>query len=371
MSKNYGSSATTASTSPSAVISCGIYARYSSDKQRKASIEDQIRNCRTLAESKGWLVLDTHIYVDEDRTGQTLKGRDGFQAMMDASKKNEFQYIVVDDVSRFSRRKADLFETLDILTLRKVYVFFVEDGLDSKQPWFEEAFSSKAQQASQFSKGLAAKVKRGREGRFLAGYNPGGGCYGYRNVPHEDFTRKGEYGRPAVVGVYQVVVPEHAAIVRRIFEAFAAGMSLRQIAKMLNDEHIPPSQLARKRDTASWCKSAIQTILRNKRYIGKVSWGTTIQEMDPETGNFVRSDVPESEWLLKDRPDLCIVTDELWGPRPETIHPYNSGLGSSAFGRADTHRTKPEVLVRRTSTLRELRRQLGAGRHEAATLRVR
>ncbi len=31
-----------------------IYARYSSQNQREASIEDQVRLCRKLVESRGW-----------------------------------------------------------------------------------------------------------------------------------------------------------------------------------------------------------------------------------------------------------------------------------------------------------------------------
>jgi len=35
-----------------------IYARYSSDNQRDASIEDQIAVCRRYAERQGWTVVD-------------------------------------------------------------------------------------------------------------------------------------------------------------------------------------------------------------------------------------------------------------------------------------------------------------------------
>ena len=31
-----------------------VYARYSTDAQREASIEDQVRLCRELAERQGW-----------------------------------------------------------------------------------------------------------------------------------------------------------------------------------------------------------------------------------------------------------------------------------------------------------------------------
>ena len=49
----------------------------------------------------------------------------------------------------------------------------------------------------QFLVGLSEKVHRGQEGRILRGQVAGGRCYGYRNVPIEDFTRTREYGRPA------------------------------------------------------------------------------------------------------------------------------------------------------------------------------
>ena len=36
-----------------------LYARYSSDNQREASITDQIRICRAFAEREGWTIADT------------------------------------------------------------------------------------------------------------------------------------------------------------------------------------------------------------------------------------------------------------------------------------------------------------------------
>jgi len=35
-----------------------LYARYSSDNQRDASITDQIRICRAFAEREGWTIAD-------------------------------------------------------------------------------------------------------------------------------------------------------------------------------------------------------------------------------------------------------------------------------------------------------------------------
>ena len=44
-----------------------IYARYSTDAQREASIEDQVRLCRELAERAGWEVVE--VYADHALSG--------------------------------------------------------------------------------------------------------------------------------------------------------------------------------------------------------------------------------------------------------------------------------------------------------------
>ena len=44
-----------------------IYARYSSDNQRDASIEDQLRICRVRAEREGWIV--TEEFADHAMSG--------------------------------------------------------------------------------------------------------------------------------------------------------------------------------------------------------------------------------------------------------------------------------------------------------------
>ncbi|BCH23283.1 hypothetical protein MesoLjLb_30680 [Mesorhizobium sp. L-8-3] len=47
-----------------------LYARYSSDNQREASIEDQLRQCRERAAREGWTVVET--YSDRAISGASL-----------------------------------------------------------------------------------------------------------------------------------------------------------------------------------------------------------------------------------------------------------------------------------------------------------
>ena len=47
-----------------------IYARYSSENQREASIEDQFRICREFARKQGWIIAGE--YSDHAISGATL-----------------------------------------------------------------------------------------------------------------------------------------------------------------------------------------------------------------------------------------------------------------------------------------------------------
>jgi DNA invertase Pin-like site-specific DNA recombinase len=51
-----------------------IFARYSSDQQRDASIEDQLRVCRTYAERAGWTIAGE--YADHALSGATTNRPD-------------------------------------------------------------------------------------------------------------------------------------------------------------------------------------------------------------------------------------------------------------------------------------------------------
>ena len=57
-----------------------LYARYSSDNQREASIEDQFRICREQAKREKWKVVGT--YKDASISGASLILRPGIQMLL-------------------------------------------------------------------------------------------------------------------------------------------------------------------------------------------------------------------------------------------------------------------------------------------------
>ena len=142
--------------------------------------------------------------------------------------------------------------------------------------------------------------------------HPGGRCYGYTNVPIEDPSRQGKYGRPAVSGVSLEINAEEAAVLRRIFQMYASGSSLAGIAKTLNAEGILAPQPGRNRPLRAWGPSSIREILRNERYRGVNVWNRTAKHRNPETGRKVSRRRPKSEWVRVAVPEWRIISEELW-----------------------------------------------------------
>ncbi len=77
-----------------------LYARFSTDLQRAASIEDQLRNCRKRAELEGWKIVAT--FADAAMSGSDAN-RPQYRAMMEAAARREFDVLIVDDLSRLTR----------------------------------------------------------------------------------------------------------------------------------------------------------------------------------------------------------------------------------------------------------------------------
>ena len=74
------------------MIRAAIYARYSSDLQSEASIDDQVRLCRERAERDGMVVSD--VFTDFAISGGNLSNRPGMLSLLDAAKRGTFDMVI-------------------------------------------------------------------------------------------------------------------------------------------------------------------------------------------------------------------------------------------------------------------------------------
>jgi site-specific DNA recombinase len=212
-------------------------------------------------------------------------------------------------------------------------VIFVAQGIDTSSEQAELLVATHGIVDSLYLKDLAKRTFRGVEQRALEGVHTGGRVFGYRRVPIESATQRDSHGRPVIDGVKLEVEPAEAATVRRIFERYAAGDSMKRITLDLNDAGIASPQPQKGRISRSWCRASIQHILHNERYRGVVNWGKTVKVQSQETGKRIYRRKPESEWRRTEIPEQRIVSEHLWNEVRERLRVIHTLYGAEGSAR--------------------------------------
>jgi site-specific DNA recombinase len=276
-----------------------LYARYSSDNQSVTSIDDQFRICREHATREKWKIVGT--YHDAAISGASVILRPGVQALLQDAQRGVFDTVLAEALDRVSRDQADVATLFKHLRFAGVQIVTLSEGEIS-----ELHVGLNGTMNALFLKDLAAKTHRGIRGRVEKGKSGGGLCYGYDVV-----GRTNAEGEP--IRGERAINPIEAEIIRRVFRAFAAGISPRAIARRLNDEGIPGP------DGALWTDSTLRGhaargtgLINNELYIGKLVWNRLRYIKDPTTGKRVSRINPREKWITTEVPELRIVDDALW-----------------------------------------------------------
>jgi len=302
------------------IIRCAIYARYSNNNQREASIEDQVRKCREYAASRGWEILIDHIYADKAISGKSISEREQFKKMMSiaTSGASPFNKILVDDTSRIARNTRDALGTFSILTFYSVYVYYVSQGIDSEDESAEEMITIHGLIDSIYLKNLARATHRGIEGQVLKGYSGGGRRYGYRSKPVYN-GKVDIYGNPEAEGYQLQIKPDEAETVIRIFKMYGEeGLSGKRIVTILNKElnetgsPIPPRGRYWKMTTILGSRQWRRGTLNNEIYVGRYYWNCSKTKRNPQTDKRISVMNEQTKWRLVMKPELRIIPDELW-----------------------------------------------------------
>ena len=275
-----------------------IYARYSSDNQRDASISDQLRICRLHAEKQGWQVVEE--YTDHAISGASLL-RPGIQALISDATRGRFNVILAEAMDRLSRDQEDIAGLYKRMAYSDVKIFTLSEGEVSHLH-----VGLKGTMNALFLKDLADKTRRGQRGRVELGKSGGGNAYGYDVVKRFD-------GNGEPVRGDRTINEVQADVIRRIFRDYMAGKSPKRIAFELNADGIAAPT------GGDWGFSTINGnakrgngILNNEMYVGKLIWNRQRFIKDPDTGKRQARPNPESEWIVQDVPELRILDDAIW-----------------------------------------------------------
>ena len=271
------------------------YCRVSTEKEAQIdSLEKQIEFFNEFTKKNGYELYK--LYADEGISGKQIKHRKQFQQMMIDAKAKKFDKVVVKDVSRFARNTVDLLQSVRELKSYGVQVDFLNNG-EVMEGGSEFILTILGAMAQQESANMSKRVKFGKDITAKKGRVPNL-VFGYDKIPDERYTLK--------------INEEEAKIVKEIFESYVyKGIGTTKIAWNLNDRGIRT-----KKTKSKWVQTSIVRMLKNPIYTGRVT-NKKSEVTDFITGT--RKELPEEEWITVERPEMRIISDELFNRAQELL----------------------------------------------------
>jgi DNA invertase Pin-like site-specific DNA recombinase len=210
------------------------YYRHSAQDRQENSIAIQQDQVRQWAETNGVEII--HEFMDPGKSGLTAEGRPGFQDMMETwvKKRNDFQYILCLDVSRWGRFQ-DIDRSAQYSAECRKYgkeVIYTTLGKPREgDPLYPVYVQFERFRAAQYSRELSDKVFRGCVKIVQQGYWAGGKPrYGFRRLLLNEARQPVQILQPGErksIQNQRVTLAlgdeNEVAVVRRIFREFTDG----------------------------------------------------------------------------------------------------------------------------------------------------
>jgi site-specific DNA recombinase len=226
-----------------------IYCRVSTAGQEDGtSLETQEAACRAFAIDQGWVVTEVYREVF---TGAELFDRPQLGKLRDAIRRHEVDVVIAHALDRLTRNQAHLGVILSEADYAGVAIELVTERLeDTPEGRLLQSVRGFVAEIERLK--IAERTKRGRraraeQGKLLPGSRP---PYGY----------EWRDGNKAALDPNPVTAP----IVRRIYQEYMSGTSLRSLADHLSVEGIPTST-----GRTKWMATTLRCMLRNPAYMGE------------------------------------------------------------------------------------------------------
>lgn len=221
-----------------------VYARYSSHRQGEQSIEGQLAEAHKYANEHDLKII--HEYIDRAMTGRN-DNREAFQQMLKDTSKKQFDTIILWKIDRFGRNREEIAFNKYRCKKNGVKVVYVAESIpDSPEGVILESVLEGM--AEYYSLQLSQNVQRGQRASAEKCQSFGGTCpIGYTIDKN---TKK------------YVIDPQMAPVVCSIFEMYAAGSSIADIIKKLNNQGL------RTQKGTAFTQNSLHHMLKNPKYIG-------------------------------------------------------------------------------------------------------
>ncbi len=232
-------------------IRVAAYCRVSTEiEEQQNSYQVQIDYYTDLInKKKEWTLAG--IFADEGISGTQTKKRTEFNRMIRMCKQKKIDLILTKSISRFARNTVDCLEYVRILKELGIGVIFEKENINTLTMTSEFMIALYGSFAQAESESISKNVSFGVQ----MGFKEGKVRY---NFKHLLGYKRGEDNKPEIV-------PEEAEIIKKIFDMFLDGVSMKDIAKTLERQGCKT-----KLGKTKWTTGNIRNILTNEKYVGDV-----------------------------------------------------------------------------------------------------
>ena len=277
------------------------YIRVSTKKEEQiASLEYQREIIERFCKEKGYELI--FVYCDEGiSASNTKKSRQAFMKMIEDSRNNHFDVVVIKDISRFSRNVRVALNAIHDLAENGVTLHFLNDDKEiSNKAGLD--FILRAAIAQEESAKTSERIKGTKRLNAEKGRVPAR-LYGYDRV--DNFTL--------------AVNEAEADVVRKIFHHYVYdGWGCRKLVLWLRASMIPTKGYSSEKKPGKpeyWNSKTVRRMLVNPVYKGVLQ--TLKSTSDFDASKKILFD--PNKWLNHDRPDWAIVDSAIWDRAQEIV----------------------------------------------------
>lgn len=270
---------------PDKLVPIGIYARYSSGKQKQKSIDRQVSIVAAYMLSLGYAIYV--LYSDPARSARSMH-REALQRLLADCRAGKIKIIMVEDFDRWSRETFDAVQLCE--ELNELGVEFHSAG-DLKALSKKEAIEA-ALKAEGDRDRRNLIMSMGRVQHAAAGGAHSGEFFGYRYGPERGFL---------------IPYKPEAKVIEAVFEMAAAGVSFRKIGQILKARRAPGPTAGCK-----WTHATVANILGQIAYTGRWYFPFTKNVYNRKTNKTKKYLRHPSEMTREHFETLRIVSDELF-----------------------------------------------------------
>jgi len=266
-----------------------LYIRVSTLEQAQEgySVGEQKERLIAYCKAKDWLIAD--IYVDGGYTGSNLK-RPGIQKLM--AETDKFEMVLVYKLDRLSRSQRDtLYLIEEVFRPNDVDFISMQESFDTSTPFGKAMIGLLAVFAQLEREQIKERTWMGRVARAKTGLYHGGG-----HIPIGYEYSDGKL----------VINPYEAEQVKKIYEWYLSGSSLKAITDRLQDEGYTNKYSSYN----SW--SSVRNILGNETYTGRLHFGDIVVENAHEA--IISDEQYKAAQVLRGK------KQELYGPAFQSKH---------------------------------------------------